>query len=422
MKTRILAIATAVLVIGSVPAEVRQLQSITINYPTRSGASWPSFIAKEGGYYQKHGLDVDLVFAGHPAGIAMIVSGEAQMSSYNLESVMQASARDAVVHRRRQLAQQGVLRADVAEGHRRASRSSRARRMAVSQIGDPPYNYTSASSSKFGLGARDVQWIAVGTDVNGRAAALAAGRADATLLTPPAYFRLEEAGYKSLGNLAEHDDIFAATTYLMKKKHGRRQSQAAGAVDQGPRRGDQALLRRQGVRGEGLSGLRQADIRRRRALLRRVRERPTSSSACPTSSSGAAQGGDRSTDRPAADRTDEGVRLSQGHRQQHRRAGSSRRASSRSCSAPRIKAKRIARPKLAFKPIMTLTYRADHVGSLLRPREVLDARNDPRRHARTAPRNRGHAHSARPRAAEGSRLQDLHRRRAAPRRIHERLL
>jgi hypothetical protein len=36
-------------------------------------------------------------------------------------------------------------------------------------------------------------------------------------LTPPAYFKLEEAGYKSLGNLADHDDIFASTTYLLKR-------------------------------------------------------------------------------------------------------------------------------------------------------------------------------------------------------------
>ena len=33
------------------------LQKITINYPTRSGATWPLYIAKEGGYYQKYGLD-----------------------------------------------------------------------------------------------------------------------------------------------------------------------------------------------------------------------------------------------------------------------------------------------------------------------------------------------------------------------------
>src|SRR5215831_4268893 len=70
------------------------LQKITINYPTRSGASWPLFIAKEGGYFQKYGLDVNLVFANHPAGIAMVIGGEAQMASYSLESTMQAAARD----------------------------------------------------------------------------------------------------------------------------------------------------------------------------------------------------------------------------------------------------------------------------------------------------------------------------------------
>ena len=38
------------------------LQKVKINYPARSGGSWPLFIAKEGGYYQKYGLDVELVF------------------------------------------------------------------------------------------------------------------------------------------------------------------------------------------------------------------------------------------------------------------------------------------------------------------------------------------------------------------------
>src|SRR5215510_4063503 len=71
-----------------------QPQKITINFPTRSGASWPLFIAKEGGYYQKYGLDANLVFANHPAGVAMVIGGEAQMTSYSLESAMQASARD----------------------------------------------------------------------------------------------------------------------------------------------------------------------------------------------------------------------------------------------------------------------------------------------------------------------------------------
>src|SRR5215831_16115018 len=69
------------------------LQKIIINYPTRSGASWPMYIAKEGGYYQKYGLDVDLQFGVHPAGIAMLVNGEAKESNYSLEQSMDASAK-----------------------------------------------------------------------------------------------------------------------------------------------------------------------------------------------------------------------------------------------------------------------------------------------------------------------------------------
>ena len=42
------------------------------------------------------------------------------------------------------------------------------------------------------------------------------GAVGATMLTAPAYFKLEDAGFKTLANLAEHDDIFASTGYLMK--------------------------------------------------------------------------------------------------------------------------------------------------------------------------------------------------------------
>ena len=54
-----------------------QLQKTAINFPTRSGASWPMFIAIEGGYYQKYGLDVNLVLGAGTIGVAMISSGEA---------------------------------------------------------------------------------------------------------------------------------------------------------------------------------------------------------------------------------------------------------------------------------------------------------------------------------------------------------
>jgi ABC-type nitrate/sulfonate/bicarbonate transport system substrate-binding protein len=213
----ILAAAAAVLVTGAVLTEGQQLQKVTLNYPTRSGASWPLFLAREGGYYQKQGLDVTLVFAGHPAGIAMVVSDQAQMSSYNLESVMQASSRGDAPFTVVGASLNKAYFALMAKKDVGGIADLKGKTFAVSQIGDPPYNYTSAFLRKFGMTPRDVQWIAAGADATGRAAALSSGRADATLLTPPAYFRLEEAGFKNLGNLADHDDIFAATTYLMKK-------------------------------------------------------------------------------------------------------------------------------------------------------------------------------------------------------------
>ena len=89
--------AVIAILASAVTLAAQQPQKITINYPTRSGASWPLFIAKEGGYYQKYGLDVNLVFANHPAGVAMVISGEAQMTSYSLESAMQASANIALL-------------------------------------------------------------------------------------------------------------------------------------------------------------------------------------------------------------------------------------------------------------------------------------------------------------------------------------
>src|ERR1700752_2287093 len=75
-------------------AAAQALQKITINFPTRSGASWPMYMAKEGGYYQKNGLDVDLQFGVHPQGIAMLVSGQAAESNYSLEQSMDASLKD----------------------------------------------------------------------------------------------------------------------------------------------------------------------------------------------------------------------------------------------------------------------------------------------------------------------------------------
>jgi ABC-type nitrate/sulfonate/bicarbonate transport system substrate-binding protein len=201
---------------GAALATAQPLQKVTLNFPTRSGASWPMFLAKEGGYLQKYGMDANLVFGVHPAGIAMVVAGEAQMTNYSLETAMQATPRDGSLVVIESWLNKAVFALMAQKDFARVE-DLKGKRIAVSQIGDAPNNYTIALLRDYGLNSRDVEWIPVGTDVNGRAAALESRRVEATLLTAPQYFKLEEAGYRNLANLADHDDIFAATTCLMKK-------------------------------------------------------------------------------------------------------------------------------------------------------------------------------------------------------------
>jgi len=213
---RYLLAGVVVAVVAAPGAAAQALEKITINYPTRSGASWPMYIAKEGGYYQKYGLDADLKFGVHPAGIAMLVSGEAAMANYSLEQSMEASTKDGSFLMIGSSLNKALF-ALMAQKNFTSVKQLKGKRIAVGQLGDAPYNYTQALLRTYGFGPRDVEWIPVGTDVSGRAAALISGRADATLLTAPNYFRLEEQGYRNLANLADHDDIYAATTYLLRK-------------------------------------------------------------------------------------------------------------------------------------------------------------------------------------------------------------
>ena len=156
--------------------------------------------------------------------------------------------------------------------------------MAVSQIGDPPYNYTSALLKKFGLGPETCSGSRSAPTPTAAPRRWRAGRADATLLTPPAYFKLEEAGFKCLGNLADHDDIFASTTYLMRKSTVAANPRLPELLIKAHAEAIKRFYDDKAFAVKAYQVVRQADDRRRRALLRRLRDRPTCWSACPTCS------------------------------------------------------------------------------------------------------------------------------------------
>ena len=196
--------------------DAQPLQKVTVNFASRTGTTWPLYIAKEAGYFEKNGLDVNMVFAVHPAGIAMLVSGEAVMTNYPLEQAMLAASKDASMVMLGSPYRKSLF-ALMASKNFTNVRELKGKRFGVSQLGDAPYNYAVGLLAKFGMTPRDVQWVPTGTDVNGRVAALVSGRVDATMITAPVYFKLETQGYKTLANTSDFEDIYAPTVYVFKK-------------------------------------------------------------------------------------------------------------------------------------------------------------------------------------------------------------
>ena len=214
MKRCVAFLFATLLAAPTVPAQ--PLQKVTINYATRAAQVWPLYIAKEGGYYQKYGLDVNLVFAIHPAAVDMIISGEAVMTPYTLEQSMTAASRDGSLVILGSPYKKSLF-ALMATKNIKRLQDLKGKRIAVSQVADAPYNYTNGLLAKAGLTPRDIQWVPTGGDVSTRATALLTGRVDATMLTAPVYFKLEQQGYSNLANISDYDDIFAPAVYLFKK-------------------------------------------------------------------------------------------------------------------------------------------------------------------------------------------------------------
>jgi ABC-type nitrate/sulfonate/bicarbonate transport system substrate-binding protein len=191
-------------------------QTVTINYPAKAPANWPLFITQQSGAYQKYGFNATLIFGVHPAGIAMVVSGEAIMTNYTLEQAMQAASKDGSLLLVGSPMNRGLF-ALMGRKDLKNIKELKGKRIGVSQIGDAPYNFAIAMLSRAGLRSRDVDFISLGTDSNGRVAALAAGRIDATMIPPPAYFKLEAEGYRPLGNLADYPELYSPMVYVFKK-------------------------------------------------------------------------------------------------------------------------------------------------------------------------------------------------------------
>ncbi len=216
-RRRVLQATAALALAGMVsPPRAQTPTKITIGYPTRSGASWPLWLAKHAGLYAKHGLDVTLEFGVHPASIAMLVSGQAQMVNYGVEQILTATARDPSMVMMGSSLNKGNF-ALIAQKGIEKIQDLKGKRVGIGRLGDTLYVYTLDLMQKYGMNARDVQWVPTGTDATARAKMMFGGQIDASLMVAPAFYKLEAEGFKVVDLLANHPDIFVSTAYVFRK-------------------------------------------------------------------------------------------------------------------------------------------------------------------------------------------------------------
>jgi ABC-type nitrate/sulfonate/bicarbonate transport system substrate-binding protein len=197
-------------------APAAKLQKVTALYGARSGASWPMWMARDGGYYRKHGLEVELVFGVHPAPIAAVISGQAAMTPAGADPALLSVSKDPSLVLLGSYLNKGSFALVAGKNINQISQLA-GKRVGVGRVGDPPYHFTLSLLRKHGINPKDIQWLSVGVDAAARAASLHSGQIDATLITAPAYFRLEAAGFPVLAVLSDYDDIYVSTYYLFRR-------------------------------------------------------------------------------------------------------------------------------------------------------------------------------------------------------------
>ena len=211
-----LALFSVYITVLAVSAGAQPLQKTVAMVGARSGASWPLWIAKDARLYAKYGLDVDLVYAVHPAPIVAVITGQAAMTSSGSDPALLAAAKDPSLVVLGGFMNKGSF-AMIGSKNATDMKQLAGKKIGVGRVGDPPYHMAVSLLRKYGFTPRDVQWVSIGVDAAARAAALQSGQVDAALITAPAYFRLQAAGLPVLAVLLDHDDIYVSTYYLFRR-------------------------------------------------------------------------------------------------------------------------------------------------------------------------------------------------------------
>jgi len=161
------------------------------------------YVAKEKGYFQEEGLDVEVILMSAPIGIRALIAGDVDASTVGgsaLPPIFRGAALRMVF-----ISFDKPTHWLYAKPEIRTVKDLKGRKVAIDGLGGTLESLLRSVLEKNGLeGGRDVPFLAIGTPP-GRFLALTSGAVDASLFTFPLNFRAEEAGFRELVNFVKQD-------------------------------------------------------------------------------------------------------------------------------------------------------------------------------------------------------------------------
>lgn len=185
------------------PAAIAEAARLRLSVPVHGVSHVAFYAAKEKGYFQEEGLEVEVILMSAPIGIRALIAGDVDASTVG-GSALPPIFRGAPL-RMVFISFDKPTHWLYAKPEIRSVKDLKGRKVAVDGLGGTLESLLRTVLEKNGLeGGRDVPFLAIGTPP-GRFLALTSGSVDASLFTFPLNFRAEEAGFRELVNFVKQD-------------------------------------------------------------------------------------------------------------------------------------------------------------------------------------------------------------------------
>jgi len=205
--TRSMAVLLASFVLGftATPLEAQDKaapEKVRIAIATSSMAFLVPFVAKDRGFYSRHGLDVELIQMRPNISIAALLSGEVHYIEL-IGSAIRSAARGLPI-RAVSTGIKAPFFSIIGQHKYKSVKDLKGAVIGLTSIGGTNHISTRITLSKLGLDPdRDVKFLAIG-DEKVMFDAFKAGRADVVVLAPPFSVQLKRDGFPILAQTAQH--------------------------------------------------------------------------------------------------------------------------------------------------------------------------------------------------------------------------